>query len=317
MRNHVIDKITELASEDERIMLVSADLGYNVVNEYAQKFPDRFINVGIAEQNMASMAAGLALEGNLVFTYSIGNFPTLRCIEQIRNDICYHNANVKILAVGGGFAYGDLGMSHHATEDIAMMRALPHMRVYVPADELEALACLQEAIEAEGPAYIRMAKGKEQKHHKDNERLCVDRLLPIISKTGAQISIIAAGTILSEAIKLAELLEPESIEAQVFSSPSVKPLDEHGILELSQRCKLLVSMEDHNVVGGLGDAIASVLSERCSHARLLKVGLKDTFTDVVGDQDYLRNYYGISAERVKEKILEICRDEKSTDNRSQ
>lgn len=308
MRNHVIDKITELASEDERIMLVSADLGYNVVNKYAQKFPDRFINVGIAEQNMASIAAGLALEGNLVFTYSIGNFPTLRCIEQIRNDICYHNANVKILAVGGGFAYGDLGMSHHATEDIAMMRALPHMRVYVPADELEALACLEEAMRMEGPAYIRMAKGKEEKHHKDNEHLCVDKLLPIVSQTRAQISIVAVGTVLSEAIELAELLRQESIVAQVFSSPSVKPLDEQSILELSQRCKLLVSMEDHNVIGGLGDAIASVLSERCSHARLLKVGLNDTFTDVVGDQNYLRNYYGISAERVKEKILEIWQE---------
>lgn len=308
MRNHVIDKITELASEDERIMLVSADLGYNVVNKYAQKFPDRFINVGIAEQNMASIAAGLALEGNLVFTYSIGNFPTLRCIEQIRNDICYHNANVKILAVGGGFAYGDLGMSHHATEDIAMMRALPHMRVYVPADELEALACLEEAMRMEGPAYIRMAKGKEEKHHKDNEHLCVDKLLPIVSQTRAQISIVAVGTVLSEAIELAELLRQESIMAQVFSSPSVKPLDEQSILELSQRCKLLVSMEDHNVIGGLGDAIASVLSERCSHARLLKVGLNDTFTDVVGDQNYLRNYYGISAERVKEKILEIWQE---------
>lgn len=307
MRNHVIDKITELASEDERIMLVSADLGYNVVNKYAQKFPDRFINVGIAEQNMSSIAAGLALEGNLVFTYSIGNFPTLRCIEQIRNDICYHNANVKILAVGGGFAYGDLGMSHHATEDIAMMRALPHMRVYVPADELEALACLEEAMRMEGPAYIRMAKGKEEKHHKDNEHLCVDKLLPIVSQTRAQISIVAVGTVLSEAIELAELLRQESIVAQVFSSPSVKPLDEQSILELSQRCKLLVSMEDHNIIGGLGDAIASVLSERCSHARLLKVGLNDTFTDVVGDQDYLRNYYGISAERVKDKILEILR----------
>lgn len=308
MRNHVIDKITELASEDERIMLVSADLGYNVVNKYAQKFPDRFINVGIAEQNMSSIAAGLALEGNLVFTYSIGNFPTLRCIEQIRNDICYHNANVKILAVGGGFAYGDLGMSHHATEDIAMMRALPHMRVYVPADELEALACLEEAMRMEGPAYIRMAKGKEEKHHKDNEHLCVDKLLPIVSQTRAQISIVAVGTVLSEAIELAELLRQESIVAQVFSSPSVKPLDEQSILELSQRCKLLVSMEDHNVIGGLGDAIASVLSERCSHARLLKVGLNDTFTDVVGDQNYLRNYYGISAERVKEKILEIWQE---------
>lgn len=165
MRNHVIDRITEMAEENDRIMLLCADLGYNVVNKYMEKFPDRFVNVGIAEQNMASVAAGLALEGNIVFTYSIGNFPTLRCIEQIRNDICYHNVDVKILAVGGGFAYGDLGMSHHATEDIAMMKALPNMRVYVPADDVEAVACLEEAISIKGPAYIRMARGKEPRQH--------------------------------------------------------------------------------------------------------------------------------------------------------
>lgn len=305
MRNHVIDRITQIASTDERIILLCADLGYNVVNEFSKKFPDRFINVGIAEQNMSSVAAGLALEGNIVFTYSIGNFPTLRCMEQIRNDICYHNANVKILAVGGGFAYGDLGMSHHATEDIAMMRALPNMRVYVPADEIEALACLEETLKINGPAYIRMARGREPKQHKDNEKLCVNKLLPIISKADARVSIVAAGTVLSEAIKLCDLLNKENIGAQVFSSPSVKPLDESGIVDLAKSCELLVSMEDHNIIGGLGEAISGVLSTMSSHARLLRIGLKDTYTSVVGSQDYLRHYYGLSAERVKEKILEI------------
>lgn len=305
MRNHVINRITEKALDDERLMLICADLGYNVVNEFAEKFPDRFVNVGIAEQNMASVAAGLALEGNIVFTYSIGNFPTLRCIEQIRNDICYHNANVKILAVGGGFAYGDLGMSHHATEDIAIMRALPNMRVYVPADELEALACLEEAMKIEGPVYIRMARGREPKQHRDNENLCINKLLPVVNKIESQISIVAAGTVLSEAVKLSYLFEKENIGAQVFSSPSVKPLDEQGITALARKCNLLVSMEDHNVIGGLGEAIAAVLSEMNTHARLIRIGLNDTYTSVVGGQDYLREYYGISAQRVRERILRM------------
>lgn len=312
MRNHVINRVTEMALEDKRIMLLCADLGYNVVNEFAEKFSNRFVNVGIAEQNMSSVAAGLALEGNIVFTYSIGNFPTLRCIEQIRNDVCYHNANVKILAVGGGFAYGDLGMSHHATEDIAMMRALPNMRVYVPADELEALACLEEAVITEGPTYIRMAIGSEPKQHIDSKELCINKLVPVINKVGARISIVAAGTVLSEAVKLSEMLKADSIDAQVFSSPSVKPLDAQGIVELAQNCELLVSMEDHNIIGGLGDAIAAVISRMSSHARLLKIGLGDTFTDVVGSQDYLRDYYGISAERVKERILRILSGKENT-----
>ena len=135
----MIDEITKLAETDERIIIVNGDLGFGVLEKFRDKFPDRYFNVGIAEQNMTSVAAGLALEGNMVFTYSIGNFPTLRCIEQIRNDVCYHNANVKVLAVGGGFPYGDLGMTHHATEDIAMMRALPNMKVFVPADAVEAV----------------------------------------------------------------------------------------------------------------------------------------------------------------------------------
>ena len=138
MRNHVIDAITEMAENNKNLMLVNADLGFGVVDEFHKRFPDRYVNVGIAEQNMTSIAAGLALEGNMVFTYSIGNFPTLRCIEQIRNDVCYHNANVKILSVGGGFAYGDLGMTHHATEDIACLRALPDVTVICPGDPLEA-----------------------------------------------------------------------------------------------------------------------------------------------------------------------------------
>lgn len=138
MRNHLIDKITKIAEKDKKIMLITADLGFSVVEKFRDKFPDRYINVGIAEQNMAAVAAGIALEGNTVFIYSIGNFPTLRCIEQIRNDICYHNANVKILAVGSGFAYGTLGMTHHATEDLAIMRTLPNMRVFTPCDFVNA-----------------------------------------------------------------------------------------------------------------------------------------------------------------------------------
>lgn len=307
MRNHVIDRITEMAEENDRIMLLCADLGYNVVNKYMEKFPDRFVNVGIAEQNMASVAAGLALEGNIVFTYSIGNFPTLRCIEQIRNDICYHNVDVKILAVGGGFAYGDLGMSHHATEDIAMMKALPNMRVYVPADDVEAVACLEEAISIKGPAYIRMARGKEPRQHLADAKLCISKLIPVIQRDDFNISILATGTVLSEAVKLSLMLEEHNINAAVFSVPSVKPLDEAGIRKLAAGCEILVSMEDHNIVGGFGESIAGVLAGMSFHAALLKIGLNDTFTEVVGSQDYLREYYGISAAKVMDKILKAVK----------
>ena len=310
MRNHVIDEITRMAKDDQRIMLVTADLGYSVVERFEEQFPDRFINVGIAEQNMTAVAAGLALEGNMVFTYSIGNFPTLRCIEQIRNDVCYHNANVKVLAVGGGFAYGDLGMTHHATEDVAMMRSLPNMRVFVPADAIEAVECLREAVKHDGPAYIRMARGHEADIHFENERIDITSIIPLaISCEFPDVAIMASGTILSEALKTKELAEKNGLQVNVYSVPSVKPLDNEGVFDIAKRSRLIVSMEEHNVIGGLGGAIAECISEiNGSKAPLLRTGLKDVYTSIVGDQAYLRNYYSISSDKVCEMIFSKIED---------
>lgn len=305
MRNHVISKITEIAQTDSRIMLIIADLGYNVVEEFQKKYPKRFINVGIAEQNMTAVAAGLALEGNMVFTYSIGNFPTLRCIEQIRNDVCYHNANVKILAVGGGFSYGDLGMTHHATEDIAMMRALPNMRVYVPADEIDAVECLLDAYSFDGPAYIRMARGKEKVFHKETQNIDVTKLVPF-SLIGKTINIFTTGTVLSEGKELQQMLENSGISSGIFSVPRIKPIDAEGIKKIAANSELLITIEEHNVIGGLGGAVAEILSEmRIPHAMLYRAGLQDTYTSIVGDQAYLRSCYGISAQKIFEHIKNL------------
>lgn len=307
MRNHVIDAITEKAALDKRIMLMVADLGYSVIEKFQESFPDRFVNVGIAEQNMTAIAAGLAMEGNVVFTYSIGNFPTLRCAEQIRDDVCYHNLNVKILAVGGGFAYGDLGMTHHATEDIAFMRSMPNMRVFVPADAIEAVACLEEAIAYDGPAYIRLARGREPNVHQDEAVIKPCRLIPMKSEVSkATISVIASGTVVSEAVKLGELLSFDNISVNVYSCPCVKPIDKDKLVELSQNSRFLVTMEDHNIIGGLGGAVSeTVAGLQGERASVLRFGLQDTFTGVIGSQDFIRDYYGISATRVYEKIKNL------------
>lgn len=311
MRNHVIAELTRIAHTDSRIMLAVADLGFSVVEGFQKEFPNRFINVGIAEQNLTSVAAGLALEGNEVFTYSIGNFPTLRCIEQIRNMVCYHHANVKILAVGGGFAYGSLGMTHHATEDIAMMRALPNMKVFVPADAIEAVSCLHEICKYDGPCYLRMARGREPNIHDEIDSTTIDvtQLLPII-KNGNDVCILACGTILSEAVKLQYLLSDSGISSSVYSVPSIKPIDEKNIKNLAKKSRLIVTMEEHNIVGGLGGAIAEVLSDLGSHAPLLRFGLQDTFTSKVGNQDYLRDYYGMSANRIYPSIVQFLKGDK-------
>ncbi len=311
MRNHVIKELIKCAKIDQRMILVTADLGFGVLEGFAQKYPERYINVGIAEQNLAAMAAGLALEGNMVFMYSIGNFPTLRCIEQIRNLGCYHNANIKILATGGGFAYGSLGMTHHATEDVAMMRALPNMKVYVPADAIEAMACFDELCKYDGPGYLRMARGKEANIHDIEElkNLDVTRLVSIVDG-GPNVVLFAMGTILKEAVLAAKQLRDFGILVSVYSVPAVKPIDEEGIKRLAIKANLFITMEEHNIIGGLGGAVAEVLSEINHHALLMRFGLHDTFTEEVGDQEYLRKYYHMSASDVVEEVVRYCKEGK-------
>lgn len=308
MRNEVVAELTNFASQDTRVLLATADLGYNVLDVFFKNFPRRYINVGIAEQNLATISAGLALEGNMVFTYSIGNFPTLRCIEQIRNCICYHNANVKILAVGGGFAYGSLGMTHHATEDIAMMRALPNMKVYVPGDALEAVKCFQEMCKFDGPAYLRMARGNEPNVHEKKEFI-VNRIIPL-DENGNDIIIFASGTIVSEAVKLQRLFKDNSINSSVYSVPVVKPIDAQSIIDLANTSKLIITIEEHNVIGGLGSAVSEVLAQLPSHAQVIRIGLNDEFTSIVGNQDYLREVYGLSAEQIYIKVMKLLEQSK-------
>lgn len=303
MRNHAIAKIIELASTDSRIMVINADLGYNVLNVFEQRFPNRYINVGISEQNMTSVAAGMALEGNMVFTYSIGNFPTLRCIEQIRNNICYHDANVKILSVGGGFAYGDLGMTHHATEDIAMMRALPNMKVFVPADAIEAEVCVETVCSFDGPSFVRMARGGEPVLRNEKPQN-IYRLQSINRVEGRDVNILTCGTILSEGIVLAERLQRDGISAGLFSVPCIKPIDREYLQYLARNSKLIITIEEHNIIGGLGGAVAEVVSEITDkHAALKRFGLQDVYTSKVGDQTYLRQHYGMSAQAIYDYII--------------
>lgn len=296
MRDHVISELAEYAKKDSQLYLICGDLGYVVLDKYKEVAPNNFINVGIAEQNMTALAAGLAMEGNTVFTYSIGNFPTLRCIEQIRNDVCYHNANVKILAVGGGFVYGNQGVTHHATEDIAIMRVLPTMRVYVPGDAYEAMSCIKEAYETQGPAYIRLARNKEQNFHDEGAVIDINRIQGY-SNPGTDVNVLTTGSILVEGIKLQKLLEERRINAGIFSVPRVKPIDEEGIYKLAKNCKLLITMEEHQIDGGLGGAVSEIISTiPDKHAVLYRSGLNNQFSDITGSQEYLRDFYNISAD---------------------
>lgn len=304
MRNAAINMLTELARKDKNIILISGDLGFGVLDEFRTEMPDQYFNAGICEQNMASLAAGLALEGKKVYIYSIGNFPTLRCIEQIRNDICYHNVNVTILAVGGGFAYGSLGMSHHATEDIAMLRCLPNMMVFAPADAVEAQIILCRAAEMSSPCYIRLNKGGELPVHQSVDTLRNYKIGEAISLTeGFDICLMVTGAITIEATEAAKELEKKGVSVAVYSFPSIKPIDKNVIQRCAEKYEYIFTIEEHNVMGGFGSAVSEVVAEVETQAKVVRMGLNDRYSGIVGTQSYLRQVYGMDSKAIVEEVM--------------
>src|SRR5882724_5930015 len=223
MRTAFFRVLLELAEKDDRITLMVGDLGFGVVEQFMRRFPGRFINAGVAEQNMMGLATGLALSGRVVFTYSIGNFPTLRCLEQIRNDACYHRADVKVVAVGGGFAYGSLGMTHHATEDLAIMRALPHMMVVAPGDPVEVEHATRALAIHAGPCYLRLGRAGETIVHRPDVEFELGRAIRV--RDGRDVTLISTGGLLETTVRVAACLAGDRVEARVLSMHTLKPLD--------------------------------------------------------------------------------------------
>lgn len=302
MRDTFVRTLIALAKENRNIELVTGDLGFGVLKPFWEQLPDQFINAGIAEQNMTSMAAGLALEGKTVFTYSIGNFPTLRCLEQIRNDCAYHHANVKIVCVGGGFVYGALGMSHQATEDIAAMRALPDVAVLCPGDLVEAEAATKAIAAYPGTCYLRLGRGGEKRIHQTLEHFEIGKAIQI--HDGESIAIFSTGAIFEEISGAEALLAEKNIHPAVYTFPTVKPIDRETILQCAQNFDLIVTVEEHNLSGGFGSAVAEVLAEQPGRARLLRIGLHDTYSAIVGNQKYLRGQFGLDAQGIARRVLE-------------
>ena len=300
MRDSFVRSVLELAKNDRNVELVTGDLGFGVLRPFWEAVPDQFLDVGIAEQNMTAMAAGMALEGKTVFTYSIGNFPTLRCIEQIRNDCAYHGANVNIVCVGGGFVYGSLGMSHHATEDLSTMRSLPDVAVFAPADKVEASAVAKAVAEYPGTCYIRLGRGGEKVIREDIGEFVVGKAIPVCE--GTRVAIFSTGDIAGEVMKAKAILESQGITPTIYTFPTVKPMDADTVRACAASHELIVTCEEHNIVGGFGSAVAEVLAEVQGSARLVRVGIDDTYCAIVGDQNHLRDHYGLTGEKIAERI---------------
>jgi transketolase len=292
-----------LAEGDNRVCLVTGDLGFGVVEPFAVKFPSQFVNAGVAEQNMTGIAAGMALCGKVVFTYSIANFPTLRCFEQIRNDVCYHRANVKIVSVGGGLAYGALGASHHATEDIAAMRALPGMTVVAPGDPIEAEMATQALAAEAGPAYLRLGRSGEPLVQSHDVNFQIGKAIRVAD--GDDVTLIATGTMLHATVQAAGQLTREGIAARVLSMHTIKPLDAEAVFEAARETRAIITIEEHSIIGGLGGAVAEVLAESAGcHVRFKRMGLPSAFT-AVGSREFLTKSYSLCVEGIVESAMQV------------
>jgi transketolase len=289
--------LMDLAAQDDRVYLLVGDLGFGVVEPFMQKFPERFLNAGVAEQNMTGIAAGIALTGKIVFTYSIANFPILRCLEQVRNDVCYHRANVKIVSIGGGYSYGALGMSHHATEDLAILRALPEMTVIAPGDPFEAGAATHAAAAHDGPCYLRLGRAGEPVVHASNVEFRIGKAIRV--REGDALTLISTGAMLRTTVDVADALAARGTPARVLSMHTLKPLDAEAVLAAARETGAIVTIEEHSVAGGLGGAVAECLAESCElRVPFKRLGIPTSFSAPPGTQEYLREQCGLSPKSI-------------------
>ena len=302
MRDYFIELLTQEALDNREIVLITGDLGYGVLEGFEERFPEQFINAGVAEQNMMGVAAGLAYSGHKVFVYSIANFPTFRCLEQIRNDVAFHNLDVTIVAVGAGFSYGVLGYSHFAIEDIAAMRPLPGIKIFSPGTEAELSTVFGELISYGGPKYLRLDKTPAEAHpgsHGPNANL-----ISYISHPSSQLAIVTHGTLISEGLVAANLLRAENIFVDVFSVPVVWPFAPE--LELDSY-RFIVVIEEHTSAGGLFSIISEHFAPKTGNRSITSIASQPHLLRVIGSQQYLRKRHGLDGVSVASTIRDLLR----------
>ena len=306
MRTAFIKELFELAKQDERIVLIVGDLGFGVVTPFIEQLPRQFLNAGVAEQNMTAMAAGMALSGKIAFTYSIANFPTMRCLEHVRNDVCYHHANVKIVSVGGGFTYGAMGATHHALEDLAVMRAMPGLMVVAPGDPVEARAATRAVTAYPGPCYLRLGKAGEPVVHQTAIEFALGKAIRM--RDGRDATLISIGGILQNTVRAAERLAKEGIETRVLSMHTLKPLDTEAVLAAARETRAIFTVEEHSILGGLGSAVAELLAEAEGPKVVFKrIGVPPGFSPHIGSQEYMQECHGLTDEGIAKSVAGVLR----------
>jgi transketolase len=302
MRTSFIETLCQVAEHDSRVWLVTGDLGYSVLERFSDKFPARYLNAGVAEQNMVGVAAGLAMAGKIVFVYSIANFPTLRCLEQVRNDVCYHQLSVKIVAVGCGLAYGGHGYTHHGVEDLGVMSLLPHMTVIAPGDPVETRWATRTLVERPGPAYLRLGKAGEPIVHKSEPAFEFGKAVQVVD--GTEATLISTGGMLEMAVKAATLLTARGVSIRVLSMPTLRPLDDARIIAEAKRTGRIVTLEEHGA-GGLGTMAGECLAQAGLGVRFVPLRLLPEPTLCAGSQAYLCGRHGLTLERIVEVVESV------------
>lgn len=300
MRTAFVQELTALARENPNLWLVAGDLGYMVLDRFTQAYPRRFVNAGVAEQNMTGLAAGLALCGKRVFTYSIANFPTLRCLEQIRNDLCGHRAKVTVVSVGAGFAYGAQGYTHHGLEMAAILRTLPSLAVCVPGDAVEARLATRALATLDGPSFLSLGKAGEPAVHAGFPAFAVGRVIPVIE--GGDVLLVACGGVLSEARQAVELLKGGGIRAALWSSPWLAPFDDDALRAAAARHRLIVTVEEGTLRGGLGGAVAESVAAVGAGCRVLRLGWGSDILHEAVSQEAARRRLGIDARGIADAV---------------
>ena len=301
MRNAFIKTMQRLG-QDERVMLLIADTGQFILRDFQRDYPDRFLNVGIAEANLIGIAAGLALAGKVPFVYSIAAFYS-RCADQIRVDVCYNNTNVKIVGVGAGIAYGTMGPTHHTIEDLAVFRAFPGMTILAPSDPIETAQATEIALQIPGPVYLRLALAGEPTLHDSSYHM--QREQADLLREGKDVTLIATGRVVKNIVDAAALLATHQITCRVLNIHTVKPIDRVTILQAAADTTAVITVEEHNITGGLGSAVAEILAENGISTKLWRFGLRDTFCQSYGSQEYLHHQYGLTGEDIAKEVLSL------------
>lgn len=305
MRNSYLNTLCTLAENDKNVVVLLSDNGIIVYDDFIEKFSEQYFNFGISESNMIAVAAGMASCGKVPFAYTISSFLAYRAFEFIRDDVCLQNQNVKIVGIGSGMAYSTLGPTHHTTEDIGCLRSLPNLTIFSPASPLDVKKVVMEAYKIKGPVYIRLGTNREREIYNQDYEFETGKA--VVLQEGTDLTIVSTGSIVADVLEAANKLKKESISVRVINIHTIKPFDKEAIIKAINETKAILTIEEHNIVGGLGSAVAEVIAESGKGIAFERIGLKDKFAKGYGTYVQMKDINNIGIEDIYKNALELIK----------